>query len=461
MKYGTIYNDKISLAYFEDLFLERRENMFEKSRRFCAVLLAAVMIVTAFVGCGDDVSTSSNTGSTSGNEFNYGPIGLEGQNGTIHLKVWGPDAAMESLAKHCDEFCATMKDYATIKIEIVPQGEADPAAQLLNDAETAADVFGFASDSIDKLVATGALLEAAGANKDYIVENNVEGSVKAATVNGKLYAYPETGDNSYCLVYDKTIVSDEQAKTLEGVLEACKAKNKKFVMNAGDGYYSSMFLFTGGILTDGFEEDGSTQKFTPYNMNTASHTIMTFRELLGKYKDIFVNGDVTKVVDGFKSGTVGAGIDGSWNFSYAKETLGANAGFAVLPTISVDGVPTQIINMFGYKLIGVNSSTKYPNTSIALAKFLTGEECQRDRAIDLNWGPSNKNVAESTLVKSDAALSAILAQSENSVPQVGISASFWSPVATLGNIVVDFDTPMTEKECQELIKKTIANVQDK
>ena len=110
---------KISLAYFVDLFLERRENMFEKSRRFCAVLLAAVMIVTAFVGCGDDVSTSSNTGSTSGNEFNYGPIGLEGQNGTIHLKVWGPDAAMESLAKHCDEFCATMKDSLTSSVALM------------------------------------------------------------------------------------------------------------------------------------------------------------------------------------------------------------------------------------------------------------------------------------------------------------------------------------------------------
>ena len=116
--------------------------------------------------------------------------------------------------------------------------------------------------------------------------------------------------------------------------------------------------------------------------------------------------------------------------------------------------------MFGYKLIGVNSSSKYPNTSIELAKFLTNEECQKDRAVDLNWGPSNKNVAESTLIKSDAALSSILEQSKNSVPQVAVSQNFWQPVATLGNIVVDFDNEFTDKDCQELIKKTIANVRE-
>ena len=433
--------------------------MFDKAKKVCAALLAAVTLVSAFAACSESSDNSSSSTESSA-YTNINPLGREGENGTIKLKVWGPDAAQESLREQCDEFCQTMKEYAEIKIDVIPQGEADPASQLLTDPTVSADVFGFACDSIDKLVSAGALMEVTGMDKDFVVENNVEGSVHAATVNGKIFAFPETGDNSYCLVYDKSVVSDEQAKTLEGVLEACKAQNKKFVMDARDGYYACMFLFTGGVTIDGFEDNGFTQKFSAYNMKTATNTIMAFRDLFSKYEDIFVNGEVTKVVDGFKSGTVGAGIDGSWNFSYAKETLGTNAGFAVLPTINVDGTPTQIVNMFGYKLIGVNSSSKYPNTSIELAKFLTSEECQKDRAIDLNWGPSNKKVAESTLIKSDAALSSILAQSKNSVPQVSVSQNFWQPVATLGNIVVDFDNEFTEKDCQELIRQTIANVRD-
>ena len=437
--------------------------MFSKTKRVCAVLMSALLLVASLAACNDSTeiqSQNSQDAVTINGSSVYDPLGYEGKNGPINIKVWGPDAAQDILKKQCDDFSESMKEYGTINIEVVPQGEADPASQLLTDATVAADVFGFACDSIDKLVNAGALLEVAGADKDFVVEENSEASVQAATVDGKVFAYPETGDNSYCLVYDKTVVSDEQAKTLEGVLEACKAQNKKFVMNAGDGFFSCLFLFTGGVKIDGYEADGTTQKFAPYNMNTATKTIMAFRELFSKYKDYFLNGEVTKVVDGFKSGTVGAGIDGSWNFSYAKEALGQNAGFAILPTIIVDGTPTQIINMFGYKLIGVNSSTKYPNTSIELAKYLTSEECQKDRAIDLNWGPSNKKVAESTLVKSDAALSSILSQSEFSVPQVSVSPSFWTPVATLGNIVVDFDTPLSEQECQELIRKTIANVRD-
>ncbi len=435
--------------------------MFGKAKKICAVLLSVAVLVTAFAACGEssNSTSSANTGEV-GNYGNYSPLGREAENGTIKLKVWGPDAAQESLREQCEEFCKIMSAYATIKIDVVPQGEEDPASQLLTDPTVGADVFGFACDSIDKLVNAGALLEVTGADKDYVVQNNVEGSVLAATVNDKVYAYPETGDNSYCLVYDKSVVSEDQAKTLEGVLEACKAQNKKFVMEANNGYYACMFLFTGGVTIDGYEDDGETQKFSAYNMDTATSTIMAFRELFSKYKDIFVNGEVTKVVDGFKSGTVGAGIDGSWNFSYAKEALGTNAGFAVLPTINVNGTPTQIINMFGYKLIGVNSSSKYPNTSIELAKFLTNEDCQKDRAVDLNWGPSNKAVAESTLIKSDAGLSSILEQSKNSVPQVAVSDKFWQPVATFGNIVVDFNEEFTDKDCQELIKKTIANVRE-
>ena len=46
------------------------------------------------------------------------------------------------------------------------------------------------------------------------------------------------------------------------------------------------------------------------------------------------------------------------------------------------------------------------------------------------------------------------------MPQVAVSQNFWQPVATLGNIVVDFDEEFTDKDCQELIKKTIANVRE-
>lgn len=447
-----------------------------KTKRFCAIALAAMMAVTAFAGCGSDggSSTASNGGGSNGGSGDSAatptapvgdtvadPLYGEGENGTIKLKVWGPDAAQDILKKQCVAFSEKMKDYGDVQIEVVPQGEADSATQVLTDAETAADVFGFACDNINKLVKAGALLEVTGAEKDLVESSNSAESVAAATVDGKIYAYPETGDNSYILVYDKSVVSDEQAKTLEGTLEACKAANKKFAMDAGNGYYSCMFMFTGGLKIDGYDDDGETQKFTDYDEATLVNTMMAFSKLFAvDYKDTLLNGEATKVVDGFKSGTVGAGIDGSWNFASAKEALGDNAGFAILPTIDVNGTATPIVNMFGYKLIGVNSQTAYPNTSIELAKYLAGEECQQERAEKLNWGPSNTTVAESDIVKNDQALTAILEQSKNSVLQVSVADTFWTPVGTFGNMIVDADKPLTEDAAKDLIKSTISNVRD-
>lgn len=451
-----------------------------KTKRFCAIALAAMMAATALAGCGgtpqttEPVTGGDTTASTGGDttastggdtttptgDDGGDPLGGEGAAGPISLKVWGPDAAQTILKEQCDKFVENMKAYGDISIEVVPQGEDVAATQVLTDSSAAADVFGFACDNLDKLVTAGALLEVTGADKDFVTSANSESSVNAASKNGSVWAYPETGDNSYILVYDKKVVSDEQAKTLEGVFEACKAANKKFVMDAGNGYYACLFMFTGGLKIDGFEEDGMTQKFTEYDEATVVKTMMAFHKLFTENKDIFLNGESSKVVDGFKSGTVGAGFDGSWNFSNAKAALGDDAGFAVLPTINVDGTDTPIVNMFGYKLLGVNAATMYPNTAIELAKYLSGEECQAQRAEQLNWGPSNKVVAESDYVKNDPALSAILAQQSNSVAQVGLAATFWTPVGTFGNKIVDADNPLDEEKCKEIISTTIANVRD-
>lgn len=189
-------------------------------------------------------------------------------------------------------------------------------------------------------------------------------------------------------------------------------------------------------------------------------TMMAFRSLCAAYKDTFKSGSVIKICDGFKSGTVGAGFDGSWDFKVDKETLGRRAGLAVLPTINIDGKDTPIINMFGYKLIGVNAFTKYPATANALAKYLSGEQCQLERAVELNWGPSNNVVAQSDTIKNDEAISAILAQAENSVPQVELSATFWAPLQTMGKKIVALEEPLTESDAKALLKQTIANIRD-
>lgn len=431
-----------------------------KFKRFIAVFLAAIMLAGLLVGCGgkgkeDEKPTETPTKSE---DVFYGE-------NNIKLKVWGPDTSTNLLREQCDAFIAQYPD-KKIEIEVVAQGESDAATMVLNDPDTAADVFGFACDQIDKLVGAGVIApvfkqpnDNAGLNADKIKEMNAENAVESATVDDVLYAFPQTGDNGYMLFYDKRIVSDEQAQSLEGILEACKTGKKKFIANMGDGFYSCLIPFTGGLKLEGLNED-DVQQFNKYDEDKIVSTMKSFGELFKGYAGTFESADVNDIISGMEQGTVAAGFDGSWHSATAMEVLGDNFGVAKLPTIEVDGTDTQIISMHGFKLIGVNRASKFPEASQLLAAYLTNEENQTERAEKLMWGPSNKKAAESDVVKNNAAIAAILEQSNFAVLQTEIAPTFWDPMGNLGNKLIAKDAKLDDATLKTLLVNTLDNIKD-
>ena len=431
-------------------------------KKILAILLAGMMAVTAFAGCGEGQSESSGSGSGGGGSIEVKDDLVDesvfGDEDNISLKVWAPDKAVALVKQQVEEFKKAYPGKTFTKIEVVAQGEGDAVTQLLNDANAAADVFSFASDQLNKAI--DAKVIARCAFKDYVSDENVEDTVKAATIDDQLYAFPETNDNGYYLVYDKRVVSDDQAKTLEGILEACKAKKKEFIFNCGDGYYGSTFAFTAGAKIDGLEEDG-TQKFTEYDEGEAVATLQAFSKLMHDYKGTFVALDNAQLASGFETGTAGAGVDGSWNTKADEKALGENCGAAKLPTIKVNGQDKQLISMFGYKYIGVNAHSKFPASAQILALYLAGQKCQKDRAEQLGWGPSNKVVLDDPVVKNSAVQQAIIAQSENSCAQVNIAPTLWEPMGNLGNkLIADETNPNDAEYFKKLLSETIKNVRD-
>ncbi len=443
-----------------------------KTKRIIAVALAAMMTATAFAGCNEAASsTASESGSAaSGETSSSGVTGsivdeaYFGEEDNATLKVWAPDKAVSLVKQQIEEFKAAYPN-KTFNIEVVAQGESDAATQILNDATTAADVFSFPSDQLNKLVNAGVLAGVAPAFADAVTEQNDEETVKSATLNDTLYCYPETKDNGYYLVYDKSVVTEEDAKTLEGVLAACKNAGKQFIMDCGNGFYSCTFAFTAGMKIDGItteEVDGATeeiQKFTDYDEDEAIDTLCAFAQLMKDYKGTFDSQDVKKVASGFSNGTLGAGVDGTWDTDANKTALGDNFGAAKLPTINVNGTDKQLVSMFGYKYIGVNGSSAFPNTSQILAYYLSGKECQEQRAEQLAWGPSNKEVLESEIVTSDVALSAVMDQAANACVQVNIVNAFWSPMGTLGDSLFSDKCDPTDKAAMKtLLEKTKTSI---
>lgn len=421
-----------------------------KIKRILSLVLAAAMMAVVFVGCGkSEDKTSSTNGAAKTVEVEK----------NAKLKLWGPAASLSILKEQAKAF---EKKYAdkNVKIEVVAQEESDAGTQVLNDSEAAADVFAFPSDQITKLTQAKALLPVYDNYVDDISKNHTAAAVDTVKgdLNGKevLYAFPET-DNGYYLVYDKSVISDEDAKSWEGILAACKKNGRQFIMDAGNGYYSCMFPFTGGLKLDGLEGDAQdTQKFNKYDEDEVAQTMSAFSELFHKYKDTFVSATVDKVSAGFSTAkrTCGAGIDGTWNAAVNKEALGKDFGVTVLPTINVNGKDKKTVAMIGYKYIGVKSVTKFPNASEELANYLVSAECQKTRLEKLGWTPTNKGVE----VEGNDAINTMLEEAKTFVVQANIIQAFWDPMANLGNKVYKADEKSDVATMKTLLKDTLTNI---
>ena len=443
-------------------------------KKILAILLAGMITATALAGCGGGNGGSSSTDSKSDASSGSGSTDasaekvvdantvdpeLFGDEDNISLKVWAPSQALELVKKQVEDFKAAYPTKTFTNIEVSAMAEAESGTQVLNDASAAADVFGFASDHLNKLVDAKVLSEVAFVNT--VSEMNAPETVEAGKIKGTLYAYPETNDNGYYLVYDKTVVSEDKAGKLEDILAACKDAGKKFIFDCGNGYYACTYAFTAGVKIDGLEEDGVTQKFVQYDENEAVKTLQAFSRLMHEYKGTFTSLDVAQIASGFSTGTLGAGVDGSWNTNADQKALGDNFGAAKLPTINVDGTDKQLVSLFGYKYIGVNAASKFPASAQILAYYLHGEKCQEQRAEELGWGPSNKNVQGKPVITDNPIQQAIKQQSENACVQVNIAPTFWDPMGNLGNkLIADETDPEDAEYFSKLLKDTVANVRD-
>lgn len=362
----------------------------------------------------------------------------------VKLKLWGSQDDQAMLSEMVEGFKAANPD-KSYEIELGVVGEPDARARYLEDPTAAADVFAFANDQILDLVNAGALYEVT-INKDAIVAANVAGSIEAATVNGELYAYPMTADNGYFLYYDKSVIDEEAVKSLDGILAAAQAAGKKMFMDVSNGWYiASFFLGAGGTLTvvDGVQVcDFNNEKGL-----AAGEAIKAFTA-----HEAFMTGD-DAILTGGMGDTIAAGVSGTWNADAIKEKLGDNYAAAKLPTFTAAGEQVQMSSFAGFKLVGVNSMTEYPEDAMALAEWLTNEENQLKRFEQRAMGPSNINVAQSEAVQANVALAALAAQANYAYSQKEVLGSYWTPAEAFGATMEAKDY---SKDVQTLLDEMVA-----
>ncbi len=394
-------------------------------KKIIALLLAVLMTVSMLAAC---------------------PSALAEAAEKVTLKVWADQAELALVEKLCNEFAAehTEKEYT---FEYGAVGAVDGKTRYLEDPAAAADVFLFADDQLVDLVKADALYEVTR-NKDAIVEANTPGSIGAATYEGTLYGYPMTSDNGYFLYYDKSVFTDEDLATLDGILAAAAAAGKQVHMDVSNGWYlASFFLGNGCKLT--IEDGKQVIDFNNANGLAAAEAIRAFCN-----DPVFVTGDDSVLAGGIGD-AIACGVSGTWMAAAIQEKLGDNYGCCKLPTFTCGDKQVQMGSFLGCKIYGVNSQTAYPVDAMEVAEYLTGEKAQIERYKELNYGPSNVNALSDETIASNLALQALSAQSEFAISQM-VLGGFWTPAEAFGAELEAHSTADLQTMLDRLVEQALA-----
>ncbi len=391
----------------------------KKYNRLISILLLCVSVLGIFTSCigrgGDESETSRTEKKTA-------------------VRVWVPEEVVKLTRDAVNGWLEKGgKQYASkYSVTVTAMSEDNSATQMLTDVEAGADIFGFAQDQLARLVAAGALSPLGGDFLTGVQNNNDEGSVKAATLQEKIYAYPQTSDNGYFMYYDKSVIKDPSE--LENILEDCKAAGKKFYMNMQSGWYNVTFFFGAGAeISYDVDKSGNITKCNSTLATEKGVTALKGMVALTSHPAYAQSENASSKFNP-KGGDAAALISGVWDSEVISKFLGENYGAAKLPTYTVNGTKYQMGSFGGYKMIGVKPQKDSEKLVFchALAAFLSGEEMQTVRFKEKGWGPSNKNAQSLQAVKDNIALSALASQLEHSVAQGQYPNEFWNIMEAFG-----------------------------
>lgn len=386
-------------------------------KKLVSLLLVAAMGVTMLAGCGGNAGTQNSQN----NSQPSGPV-------AVTIKVWCPSNQIDSglMAEQQKAFAEANKDKWTITWETAPVGEDKAKDEITKDVAAAADVFFYASDQVTALVEQGAIAKLGGEAEKMVKENTAQSVIDTVTVNGGLYGIPFT-HNTFYMYYDKTLLNEEDVKTMEGILAKDLGEGAlNFNFESAGGWKFGAWYYGAGLTVFGTE--GSSLE-TGCDWNNATGLAVT-NYLIDLAKNPKVGMEVPSAEKAAEH-KLGAWFGGSWEYDTFAQAVGAeNLGMTTIPTFKVDGKDVQLKGFYGSKSIGVNAQSKCLPAAVAFATYLGSEEQQLARYEKSNQIPANKNAAANAKVQADPMAKVLIEESNNcSVAQPSASlfgARYWN-----------------------------------
>ena len=384
---------------------------------------------------------SGGGGGGEGAENGFEDTGVEDA-GSYSIKIWCDERISTQVKTQVNAFKTHFGSKYTINLTVNEVSEGTAASSMTEDVQSGADIYVFAQDQLAKLKTAGALAAITRDLKSAVVKESEAEAVNAASINGIMYAYPFTSDNGYFMYYDKKIISDEDAKSMETIIKRCEDNGLKFNFPIfGNGFYSAAYFMATGC--ESTWDMNKSNQFVAYHDNYNSDNGFKAAKAIKYLKahNIFGNSDdPTKM--GRSSNGLGACITGIWNYPTAVSAMEKagrpqDLGCAEMPSFTIDGAKYHISSFSGYKLIGVKPQTDAKKVSVCkrIARYLSSYTCQLQRFKSVGWGPTNLTALGDSEVKAHKGLSALRAQKPYSKPQVQCPSSWFSSVSTLANSI--------------------------
>lgn len=298
----------------------------------------------------------------------------EADNNRINIKLICSKSRAEEYKSIAGEFVWLFADDKRFNLNIEIFTSDDPSEKNISSPQNAPDIFFYNDSKLEKAVSSGATARINDNLRKFALDTDTAESIKAFTMNDKLYGMPTASAEGTFLVYDKRIYGENDISDLERMINIASRYSKNVLYALDDPYYSAgVFLAAGCSL----ENDGTMQtiEYNSKNGVAAAKAICSLANLQGK--GFIGSGDEDKIIVGFSNGTICAAITEKQTAFQIRNIIGEeNTGIAKLPAMNISDTKTQIHSFSCYEAVGVNPYSKFPFTSQLLAYYLSSERSQ-------------------------------------------------------------------------------------
>lgn len=261
------------------------------------------------------------------------------------ISVWVGDDSTDFYQEKCNEFIENNPDFPyDIKVSGTDLGTI--AGTILQDASAAADIYSVAHDNLGKLAQANNAKPLTDPELIAQIENDNNDSfirVSKSVVNEKedYYGAPYISQALF-LMYDKRYVSDEQAKTFEGLAEAAKSAGEKVkgVEAVGDDGYNFSFTLLARenatkTSTLKIYENGSVKDGTFCQGDDEVAFLKWAQRYYADPNGLGFPTDATWPLDVQNHNALSI-IGGSWHYNAFADAVGStNVGLAMIPTFTL------------------------------------------------------------------------------------------------------------------------------